>query len=63
MELGFKKNEIQQIVLAVPKVLTANKSKLIQIFDFVHNIMKVPHYMIAKFPQVDGKLLFFCFTF
>ncbi|XP_056271060.1 transcription termination factor 3, mitochondrial [Pseudoliparis swirei] len=52
MELGFKKNEIQQIVLAVPKVLTANKSKLIQIFDFVHNIMKVPHYMIAKFPQV-----------
>ncbi|TNN61445.1 Transcription termination factor 3, mitochondrial [Liparis tanakae] len=52
MELGFKKNEIQQIVIAVPKVLTANKSKLTQIFDFVHNIMKVPHNLIAKFPQV-----------
>ncbi len=30
----------------------ANKRKLIQIFDFVHNIMDVPHSLIAKFPQV-----------
>lgn len=52
IELGFKKNEIQHIVLTVPKVLTANKKKLIQIFDFLHNIMKVPHHLITKFPQV-----------
>ncbi|XP_033830623.1 transcription termination factor 3, mitochondrial [Periophthalmus magnuspinnatus] len=52
IELGFKKNEIQHIVLAVPKVLTANKKKLIQIFDFLHNTMKVPHHLIVKFPQV-----------
>lgn len=53
MELGFKENEIQHIVLTVPKVLTANKRKLTQIFDFVHNTMKVPHDLIAKFPQVE----------
>ncbi|XP_032391516.1 transcription termination factor 3, mitochondrial [Etheostoma spectabile] len=52
IELGFKENEIQHIVIAVPKVLTANKRKLSQIFDFLHNIMKVPHNLIAKFPQV-----------
>ncbi|XP_029022519.1 transcription termination factor 3, mitochondrial isoform X2 [Betta splendens] len=52
IELGFKQNEIQHIVFAVPKVLTANKGKLTQIFDFLHNNMKVPHHLIAKFPQV-----------
>nr|XP_020487369.1 transcription termination factor 3, mitochondrial [Labrus bergylta] len=52
IELGFKQNEIQHIAKAVPKVLTANKRKLTQIFDFLHNTMKVPHHLIAKFPQV-----------
>ncbi|XP_026202670.1 transcription termination factor 3, mitochondrial [Anabas testudineus] len=52
IELGFKENEIQHIVIAVPKVLTTNKRKLTQIFDFLHNTMKVPHHLIAKFPQV-----------
>lgn len=52
IEFGFKKNEIQHIVLAVPKVLTANKKKLTLIFDWLHNTMKVPHHIIAKFPQV-----------
>ncbi|XP_075995156.1 transcription termination factor 3, mitochondrial [Genypterus blacodes] len=52
IELGFKENEIQHIVVAVPKVLTANKKKLTQTFDFLHNVMKVPHHLIAKFPQV-----------
>uniref|UniRef100_A0A3Q2DED0 Transcription termination factor 3, mitochondrial n=2 Tax=Cyprinodon variegatus TaxID=28743 RepID=A0A3Q2DED0_CYPVA len=52
IELGFKENEIQHIVIAVPKVLTTNKKKLTQIFDFLHNTMKVPHHLITKFPQV-----------
>ncbi|XP_008304775.1 transcription termination factor 3, mitochondrial [Stegastes partitus] len=52
IELGFKANEIQHIVIVVPKVLTANKRKLTQIFDFLHNTMKVPHHLIVKFPQV-----------
>ncbi|XP_018553600.1 transcription termination factor 3, mitochondrial isoform X1 [Lates calcarifer] len=52
IELGFKENEIQHIALTVPKVLTANKRKLTQLFDFIHNTMKVPHHLITKFPQV-----------
>lgn len=53
IEFGFKKNEIQHMVTVVPKVLTANKRKLTQIFDYIHNTMKVPHHLIAKFPQVS----------
>ncbi|XP_071757663.1 transcription termination factor 3, mitochondrial isoform X1 [Centroberyx gerrardi] len=52
IELGFKENEIQHIVATVPKVLTAHKKKLTQIFDYLHNTMKVPHHLIGKFPQV-----------
>ncbi|XP_051520367.1 transcription termination factor 3, mitochondrial [Myxocyprinus asiaticus] len=52
LEFGFRGNEIQQIVTTVPKVLIANKRKLTQIFDLVHNTMGVPHSLIAKFPQV-----------
>lgn len=52
IEFGFKKNEIQHIVITIPKVLTANKRKLTQIFDFLHNTMKMPHHLITKFPQV-----------
>lgn len=53
IEFGFKENEIQHIVLTVPKVLAANKRKLTQIFDLLHNTMEVPHHLIVKFPQVD----------
>lgn len=52
LEFGFKENEIQHIAIAVPKVLTANKKKLTQVFDYLHNTMKVPHHLITKFPQV-----------
>lgn len=53
IELGFKKNEIQHMAIAVPKMLTANKTRLTQTFDFLHNTMKVPHHIIVKFPQVN----------
>ncbi|XP_016411427.1 transcription termination factor 3, mitochondrial-like [Sinocyclocheilus rhinocerous] len=52
LEFGFRGNEMQHIVTTVPKVLIANKRKLTQIFDFIHNTMDVPHSLIAKFPQV-----------
>ncbi|CAL8293625.1 unnamed protein product [Merluccius merluccius] len=56
-ELGFKDNEIQHIVTLVPKVLTTNKKKLTQIFDYIHNTMKVPQHLIVKFPQVFNSRL------
>ncbi|KAK7812627.1 hypothetical protein U0070_016097, partial [Myodes glareolus] len=52
LELGFKHNEIQHMVTRVPKMLTANKRKLTETFDYVHNVMKIPHHIIVKFPQV-----------
>ncbi|XP_023648804.2 transcription termination factor 3, mitochondrial isoform X1 [Paramormyrops kingsleyae] len=57
LELGFRPNEIQHIVTAVPKVLTANKKKLTEIFNYIHNTMGIPHSLIIKFPQVFNSRL------
>ncbi|XP_063246697.1 transcription termination factor 3, mitochondrial [Prinia subflava] len=58
IELGFQPNEIQQIVYKTPKILTASKKRLKQTFDYLHNIMGIPHHMLTRFPQVfNTKLL------
>ncbi|EPY75463.1 mTERF domain-containing protein 1, mitochondrial precursor [Camelus ferus] len=54
LELGFKHNEIQHMITKIPKMLTANKRKLTETFDYVHNVMRVPHHIIVKFPQWPG---------
>uniref|UniRef100_A0A8I5N0L4 Transcription termination factor 3, mitochondrial n=1 Tax=Papio anubis TaxID=9555 RepID=A0A8I5N0L4_PAPAN len=58
LELGFKHNEIQHMITRIPKMLTANKRKLTETFDFVHNVMSIPHHIIVKFPQVFNTRLF-----
>nr|XP_060466946.1 transcription termination factor 3, mitochondrial isoform X2 [Panthera onca] len=58
LELGFKHNEIQHMITQVPKMLTANKRKLTEIFDYVHNVMSIPHHLIVRFPQVFNTRLF-----
>lgn len=58
LELGFKHNEIQHMVTKTPKMLTANKRKLTETFDFVHNVMSIPHHVIVRFPQVFNARLF-----
>lgn len=40
------------MITKIPKMLTANKRKLTEIFDFVHNEMSIPHHIIVHFPQV-----------
>uniref|UniRef100_F6QV92 Transcription termination factor 3, mitochondrial n=1 Tax=Monodelphis domestica TaxID=13616 RepID=F6QV92_MONDO len=58
LQLGFKHNEIQHMVTRIPKILTASKRKLTETFDYVHNVMHIPHHLIVKFPQVfNSKLL------
>ncbi|NXL87295.1 MTEF3 factor, partial [Alectura lathami] len=58
IEFGFQRNEVQQIAFKTPKILTANKKRLRQTFDYLHNIMGIPHHMLARFPQVfNSKLL------
>nr|KAF6405310.1 mitochondrial transcription termination factor 3 [Rousettus aegyptiacus] len=54
LELGFKRNEIQHMITKIPKMLTANKRKLTETFDYVHNVMSIPHHIIVRFPQVTG---------
>ncbi|XP_006916730.1 transcription termination factor 3, mitochondrial [Pteropus alecto] len=58
LELGFKRNEIQHMITKIPKMLTANKRKLTETFDYVHNVMNIPHYVIVRFPQVFNTRLF-----
>ncbi|XP_062935960.1 transcription termination factor 3, mitochondrial [Cynocephalus volans] len=58
LELGFKRNEIQHMITRIPKMLTANKRKLTETFDYVHNVMSIPHHIIVKFPQVFNTRLF-----
>ncbi|XP_036292471.1 transcription termination factor 3, mitochondrial [Pipistrellus kuhlii] len=58
LELGFKHNEIQHMITQIPKMLTANKRKLTETFDFVHNVMSIPHHIIVRFPQVFNARLF-----
>ncbi|KAL8181885.1 UNVERIFIED_CONTAM: Transcription termination factor 3, mitochondrial [Gekko kuhli] len=58
LELGFTQNEIKQIVYRIPKTLGISKRKLTQIFDYLHNVMDIPHSNIVHFPQVfNSKLL------
>lgn len=58
VELGFRRNEIQQIICKIPKILTANKRKLTETFDYLHNVMGIPHHILTHFPQVfNSKLL------
>ncbi|KAM7075876.1 transcription termination factor 3, mitochondrial isoform 1-T2 [Molossus nigricans] len=58
LELGFKHNEIQHMITKIPKMLTANKRKLTETFDYVHNVMSIPHHVIVRFPQVFNTRLF-----
>lgn len=58
VEFGFECNEVQQIAFKTPKILTASKKRLRQTFDYLHNIMGIPHNMLTRFPQVfNSKLL------
>ncbi|XP_058131740.1 transcription termination factor 3, mitochondrial isoform X2 [Dasypus novemcinctus] len=58
LQFGFKRNEIQHMITRIPKMLTANKRKLTETFDYVHNVMNIPHHIIVRFPQVFNTKLF-----
>ncbi|KAJ6653834.1 hypothetical protein lerEdw1_008678 [Lerista edwardsae] len=58
LELGFSHNEIRHLVYRIPKILQINKRKLTETFDYLHNIMGIPHNLMVHFPQVfNSKLL------
>ncbi|KGL73192.1 hypothetical protein N309_14694 [Tinamus guttatus] len=57
IELGFQRNEIQHIMFKTPKILTSSKKKLRKIFDYLHNVMGIPHNLLTQFPQVFNSRL------
>lgn len=57
LELGFQQNEIQHMITKIPKMLTANKRKLTETSTHAH-VMRVPHHLMVRFPQVFNTRLF-----
>uniref|UniRef100_A0ACB8FEV7 Transcription termination factor 3, mitochondrial n=1 Tax=Sphaerodactylus townsendi TaxID=933632 RepID=A0ACB8FEV7_9SAUR len=57
LELGFSQNEIRHIAYRIPKTLGLSKRKLTHTFDFLHNMMGIPHGVIVHFPQVFNSSL------
>lgn len=46
-EMGFGEEEMKQIILKTPKVFTTEQNKLLKTFEYLHNVMKIPHEKIA----------------
>uniref|UniRef100_UPI00358EF8EC transcription termination factor 3, mitochondrial n=1 Tax=Myxine glutinosa TaxID=7769 RepID=UPI00358EF8EC len=50
--LGFRRAELRALVMKVPRILLANRGRLIRTFDLLHNIIGIPHHLLAEHPQV-----------
>jgi len=51
-EMGFSKEEIKEMTLNHPSVLRlANENIVLDQFELLHNKLKIPHEMLAKFPK------------
>ncbi|XP_012254010.2 transcription termination factor 3, mitochondrial [Athalia rosae] len=51
-EMGFSQDEQRQILLEQPQIFMKSRSHLVELFDFAHNIMKLPHDIIAEQPHI-----------
>ncbi|NP_001380777.1 transcription termination factor 3, mitochondrial isoform X1 [Bombyx mori] len=47
-EMGFKDEEIKLLLLNKPKLWMINQRMLIERFNYIHNIMKIPHTTILE---------------
>jgi len=51
-EMGFSKEEIKAMTLINPRILkVAKEALLLEQFDLLHNVAKIPHEILAKFPE------------
>ena len=51
-EMGFSKEEIKTMTLINPRILkVAKDALLLEQFDLLHNVAKIPHEILAKFPD------------
>ncbi|CAH0726664.1 unnamed protein product, partial [Brenthis ino] len=51
-EMGFKANEVKQLILHKPNIWLTSQKSLLERFNYLHNIIKVPHLTILHYPNV-----------
>ncbi|XP_038209789.1 transcription termination factor 3, mitochondrial isoform X2 [Zerene cesonia] len=47
-EMGFTEEQMKDIIKNKPKLLMLNQKSLLERFNYIHNIIKIPHEMILK---------------
>ncbi|CAB3231125.1 unnamed protein product [Arctia plantaginis] len=51
-EMGFEDSELKNMVLNKPRLLMLNQKSLLQRFNFIHQVMKIPHKTILEQPEI-----------
>ncbi|CAK1603236.1 unnamed protein product [Parnassius mnemosyne] len=51
-EMGFNDNEVKQLILKKPKLWMISQNSLLERFNYVHNIMKIPHEKVLHYPNI-----------
>ncbi|CAG5021703.1 unnamed protein product [Parnassius apollo] len=51
-EMGFNDNEVKELILKIPKVWMINQHSLLERFNYVHNVMKIPHEKVLHYPNI-----------
>lgn len=51
-EMGFTDDEMKYLLLKSPRLWMKCNKVLVSTFDYVHNVMKIPHQQILDFPEI-----------
>jgi len=51
-QMGFEKLELKALLLAKPNLWMASQADLLERFDYIHNVMKIPHDKILQSPEI-----------
>ncbi|XP_012270091.1 transcription termination factor 3, mitochondrial [Orussus abietinus] len=51
-EMGFELWQTKMVLMNKPKLWTMRRTNIVDCFDYVHNVMKIPHELLAKQPDI-----------
>ncbi|PZC78819.1 hypothetical protein B5X24_HaOG217145 [Helicoverpa armigera] len=51
-EMGFNDEEVKKLVMMKPKLLMLSQTALEERFNYIHNVMKIPHENIMETPEI-----------
>ncbi|XP_066594197.1 transcription termination factor 3, mitochondrial [Prorops nasuta] len=51
-EMGFTPEETKSLLLTKPRIWTKNKERVLKTFDYAHNVIKIPHILIVREPEI-----------